>query len=195
VHAFRWFGGVPTRISYDNAMTSIAQIVGTYRRRLTDGFLQLQSHYLFEEHFCRVGCPNEKGTVENTVGFARQNYFVPRPDVKDFDELNAYLEQCCEDKLAHRSRGKKATKEELLEEDRAAFLPLPASDFDACRKASTTVSKLALVRFECNDYSVPVRHAFQTVLVKGYTREVRICRNDVVVARHARIWEKEEVAF
>ena len=98
VNAFRWFGGVPTRISYDNAKTSIAKIIGTYQRKLTNGFLQLQSHYLFEEHFCRVRCPNEKGSVENVVGFARQNYFVPRPDVKDFEELYAYLEQCCEDR-------------------------------------------------------------------------------------------------
>lgn len=53
----------------------------------------MQSHYLFKEHFCRVRRANEKGVVEGVVKFARLNYFVPVPEVKDFDELNTFLEQ------------------------------------------------------------------------------------------------------
>lgn len=91
VRAFAFFGGVPRRMSYDNARTSVSQIIGIYARKLSDGFLQLQSHYLFKEHFCRAGRANEKGVVEGIVKFARLNYFVPVPEVKDFDELNAFL--------------------------------------------------------------------------------------------------------
>jgi transposase len=61
VRAFRFFGGVPTRISYDNARTSVSQIIGTYARKLTNGFLQLQSHYLFREHFVRCAVPMRRG--------------------------------------------------------------------------------------------------------------------------------------
>ena len=89
VRAFEFYGGVPSRISYDNAKTSVSQIIGAHARKLTNGFLQLQSHYLFEEHFCRVRRANEKGVVEGVVKFARLNYFVPVPEVKDFEELNA----------------------------------------------------------------------------------------------------------
>jgi transposase len=67
VRAFRFFDGVPTRISYDNAKTSVSQIIGKRGRKLTDGFLHLQSHYLFKEHFCQVRRPNEKGVVEGVV--------------------------------------------------------------------------------------------------------------------------------
>jgi transposase len=79
VRAFEFFGGVPTRISYDNAKTSVAKITGPHSRKLTHGFLQLQSHYLFQEHFCQVRRPNDKGVVEGVVKFARLNYFVPVP--------------------------------------------------------------------------------------------------------------------
>ncbi len=195
VRAFGFFGGVPRRISYDNARTSVSQIISSRMRKLTDGFMQLQSHYLFEEHFCRVRRANEKGVVEGVVKFARLNYFVPVPEVKDFDELNAYLEQRCQEDLGRKLRGKGATKEELLKEDRAAFLPLPAAPFDACRKASTAADKLSLVRFDCNDYSVPVRYAHHTVVVKGYADRVLICRKDAIIAEHARLWEKEAIAF
>ena len=67
VRAFGFLQGVPRRIGYDNARTSVAQITGARRRKLTTGFLQLQSHYLFDECFCRVGRPNEKGVVEGIV--------------------------------------------------------------------------------------------------------------------------------
>jgi len=82
--------GPPRRISYDNARTSVSGIIGSRTRRLTDGFMQPQSRYLFEEHFCRVRRANEKGVVEGVVKYARLNYFVPVPAVKDFEELNAH---------------------------------------------------------------------------------------------------------
>ena len=107
-------------------------------RKLTHGFLQLQSHYLFQEHFCQVRRPNEKGVVEGVVKFARLNYFVPVPQVKDFDELNAFLAERCMADLERTLRGRKVPKKELLKEDQAAFRKLPATPFDACRKVSTT---------------------------------------------------------
>ena len=48
-------------------------------RKLTDEFLRLKSHHLFEYHFCLVRRPNEKGHVETLVGFARRNFLVPVP--------------------------------------------------------------------------------------------------------------------
>jgi len=91
VRAFEFFGGVPSRISYDNTRVLVAKIVGAHERKLTDGFLKLQSHYLFREHFCRVRRPNEKGVVEGVVNFTRLNFFVPVPEVQDLDELNERL--------------------------------------------------------------------------------------------------------
>jgi transposase len=195
VRAFRFFDGVPKRILYDNARTSVAQITGSRSRRLTDGFLQLQSHYLFDERFCRVGRANEKGVVEGIVKYARLNYFVPVPQVQDFEELNAYLQQRCREDLKRRLRGKKVSKEALLKEDQAAFLPLPEATFDACKQIGTTVDRLSLVRFDCNDYSVPVRYAHWEVTLKGYVDRVRIWCTDTLIAEHLRLWEKEAIAF
>ena len=87
VQAFAFFGGVPTRISYDNSRIAVKKFVGPRKRELTDGFLRLQSHYLFKEHFCLVRKANEKGHVENLVGYTRRNFMVPLPSVRTFDEL------------------------------------------------------------------------------------------------------------
>lgn len=193
--AFEFFGGVPWRLSYDNTRIAVRTILGVHRREVTDGFLQLISHYLFEHHFCAVRRANEKGVVENTGGYARRNFLVPVPEVADFDELNEYLLACCQSDLARRLRGQAAAKAELLKEDQAAFLPLPAAPFDACRKQAARASSLSLVRFQNNDYSVPVRCAHHELTVKGYWDRVEIYRGLEWVASHRRYWGTGETIY
>jgi len=196
VQGFEFLGGVPWRITYDNTKIAVAQIIGgTKERRLTHGFCQLKSHYLFDQHFCQVGRGNEKGVVEGRVKYTRLNSFVPIPEVRDFVELNAHLRQRCLDDRQRRLRGQSGTKAQLLAEDHKAFLPLPATPFAACRQVSTTVSSLSLVRFDRNDYSVPVPWAHQSVVVKGDWQAVGLYAQGQEIARHERIWEKEQVCF
>jgi transposase len=194
LRAFEFFGFVPRRILYDNESVLVGKVLRGRQRRLTRGFQELVSHYLFEPHFCLVRRANEKGVVETMVRYGRQNFLVPVPEVHgDLEELNGPLSDRCRGELARRLRGKPATKGELLKEDQEASLPLPAAGFDACRKCSTTVSSLSLVRFENNDYSAPVRYAHHTVVVKGYVDRVEICRADRRIAVHERLWCKEGV--
>lgn len=196
VRAFEFFGGVASRISYDNSRVAVSQIVGgTRERKLTTGFLQLQSHYLFAHHFCLVRRANEKGVVEGVVRFTRQNFFVPVPQVEDLEELNVWLIQRCREDLERKLRGKTQTKAQLLEEDRVAFLPLPVAAFEASKKASTTASSLSLVRFDDNDYSVPVAYGHHPVVVKGFCHEIRLSYLGEEIACHKRIWKKEQVCF
>ena len=195
VRAFGFFGFVPRRVAYDNTKVAVAQILGPRARRLTRGFQQLVSHYLFDPHFCLVRRANEKGVVEALVKFARLNFFVPVPEVRDFEELNAYLLERCREDLDRRLRGRSATKGQRLAEDRAASLPLPPAPFEACRTVSTIASSESLVRFDTNDYSVPVPYAHHPVVVKGYVDRVEVCCRDRVIARHRRSWEREGQIF
>ena len=41
--AFAFFGGVPSKIAYDNTKTAVAKIVGPRERELTREFLRLKS--------------------------------------------------------------------------------------------------------------------------------------------------------
>ncbi len=54
---------------------------------------------------------------------------------------------------------------------------------------------MSLVRFERNDYSVPVKYAHQPVVVKGYVDRVVICRGKDAIAVHRRLWTVEDVSF
>ena len=195
VRAFEFFGAVPRRMSYDNSKVAVGKIIGSRERKLTDGFLQLQSHYLFEEHFCLPARANEKGVVEGIVRYARANFLVPVPQVRDLEDLNAELWERCERDLERQLRGKRSVKKDLLGEERAVMLAVPSVPFEASRKLSTCASSLSLVRFDRNDYSVPVRCAHHPVVVKGSCRQVVIFCGGEEVARHRRLWDKEQVSF
>jgi len=172
--AFDFFGAVPKRISYDNSKIPVARIIGTRERELTDAFLKLKSHFLFESHFCLVRRPNEKGQVECLVGFTRRNFLVPLPRVDDFETLNVELERKCREDLDRRLRGKATTKAQRLDEERSAMLDLPKQGYEARRIEQRRSDSLSLVRFDRNSYSVPVAYAHRPVTVVAGIDEVRL---------------------
>ena len=106
IRAFEYFGGVPWRISYDNAKTLVTKIIGVHQRELTRRFQQLVSHYLFDHHFCTVRRGNEKGVVEGIVKYVRLNFMVPVPQVGSLEELNKQLVVNCREDLGRKLRGK-----------------------------------------------------------------------------------------
>jgi len=191
--AFEYFEGVPRRITFDNERMFVAQVKGPRERVLTPGFLELQSHYCFAEHFCRVARPMEKGVVEANVKYARARFFVPVPEVEDLEVFNARLVECCQRDLERRLRGREARKASLLDQERSVFIPLPEVGFDACRKAFAQADSRSLVRFKTNDYSIPTRHAYQSVLVKGYVDRVEIYKHAQLIASHRRCWGAEQM--
>jgi transposase len=196
VRAFAFCGAVPRRISYDNSKIAVSRITGSRAREVTAAFLSLKSHHLFESHFCLVRRPNEKGHVETLIGFARRNFLVPVPALHDgLEGLNERLEADCRADLTRRLRGKPASKAELLAEERAAMLPLPAEAFVAARVEQPHADSLSLVRFDTNDYSVPTQFAHRRVTAVGTIDTVRIAVGDVVVATHRRSWGREGVSY
>ena len=193
--AFQFFGGVPTRISYDNSRIAVAKFVGRRGDTPTQEFLRLESHFLFEHHFCLVRRANEKGHVEGLVGFARRNFMVPIPQIEDLEEFNEQLAQCCRADLDRRLRGQPTTKQGLLEKEQHSLLPLPKQSFEARRVEPAKANSLSLVRFDTNDYSVPTAYAHHHVTAVGNIQEVRLIVNDRVVACHPRDWARENVHY
>jgi transposase len=193
--AFAFFGGVPRRISYDNSKIAVAKITGGRGREVTREFLRLAGHFLFEHHFCLVRRPNEKGHVETLVGYSRRNFLVPIPETDSLEGLNAELAEQCRQDMRRKLRGKPATKEELLTEEQTWFLALPPQEFEARRVTTAKANSLSLVRFECNDYSVPTECAHHEVTVIGGIEEVRLVVGQQLVAQHPRHWGKEHTEF
>jgi hypothetical protein len=186
---------VARRISYDNSAIAVIEVLKGRQRKLTREFLRLQSHYLFERHFCLVRRANEKGHVERLLGYARRNFLVPVPEVISLAALNEILAERCWADLEHRTRGCPGTKGELLVEDQAAFLPLPKQPFEARRIEQVSADSQSLVRFDTNSYSVPVKYGHRKITVVATVDEVRLVYEDRLIARHPRCWQREQYLF
>lgn len=186
VRGFEFFGGVARRCAYDNLKSAVISVGKGRKRRLTNKFRQLRSHYLFQTRFCNVARAHEKGHVENLVRRSQKRFMTPLPEVASLNELNAHLLRECERDLDERARPHSLSRRELLATERERMLPLPAAPFAACRQESTFATKQALVRFDTNDYSVPVRWAYHQVVVNGFVDRVEITVAHERVAVHTR---------
>ena len=193
--AFSFFGGVPQTVLYDNTKLAVARILGDGKRRLTRVFSEVLSHYLFDPRFGRPGKGNDKGKVENLVGYVRRNLFVPLPAFPSFQALNAYLDAQCRRRLELVRQGHTLTIGERLDQEREALLELPLTPYDASNQQAGRVSSLSLVRYQGNDYSAPVAYGHRAVLVRGYVHQVVISCGEQVIARHPRSYQKGDFVY
>ena len=195
VHAFAFFGKVPLSVLYDNDRCLVSKILPDGTRKRAALFSALQSHYLFRDRYGRPGKGNDKGHAEGLVGYGRRNFMVPIPRFDSWEAFNAYLEAQCRKRQDDILRGHQETIGARMQRDLAAMTPLPGAPFEACSQTSGRVSSQSLVRYDTNDYSVPVAYGHQDVWVRGYVDQVVIgCRGEVI-ARHPRSYEREDMVF
>lgn len=189
--AFEYFGGIPKTIVYDNLKTAVARVLQGKDRKEQDAFMAFKAHYLFEAEFCNVGRGNEKGQVENEVGYLRRNILVPVPEVASLEELNQLiLMKLSKFRQTRIVPHTKKTIAEVFQEEKQLLLPLPRYPFDCCVMVPAKSSKESTVRFDNNRYSVPSRYARCRVYIKGYVNEVNIFYEDQLIAIHPRCYER-----
>ncbi|MFY9278196.1 MAG: IS21 family transposase [Caldicoprobacterales bacterium] len=165
---FEHIGGVPTRIWFDNASTMVTKVMKGGNRSLTDDFLRFMEHYRFEAVFCNVGSANEKGNVENKVGYHRRNMLVPVPRFESISEFNKEILIRCEEDGKRKHYRKEATIEELYRDDAAALLELSKTAFDTSKYITIKTNGYGkfLLHKGLHEYSTAPKYANQYVLVK-----------------------------
>jgi len=195
VHAFAFFDAIPQSILYDNDRCLVAKIMPDKTRKRTQRFSAMLSHYVIDDRYGRPGKGNDKGKVEGLVGYARRNFMVPTPRFPDWDAFNDYLEAQCLKRQGDVLRGHKVSIGERLEADLAAMQALPAAPFEACNLQSGQVTSTSMVRFQSNDYSVPVAYGHREVWIKGFVGRVTIGCAAEVIADHPRSYETDDMVF
>ena len=151
------------------------------------------SVYRFEALFANVRAGWEKGSVENLVGYARRNYLVPLPEGASLAVINEELRKnCLADQQSNHGWAQRSHRRETG--GRAKLLgPLPEHAPELALLAEVLVHSTGRVRFQTNDYSVPIRYAYQRLTLKADPFRVRVYAGADVVADHARSYEKHQV--
>ena len=187
LRGFAYLGGVPLRVRYDNLTTAVYKILNGRNREEQSLWVAFRSHFLFEAHYCNPGKGQEKGGVENLVGYARRNFLVPLPEVNNFDELNEYLRDCCDRDAMSRERFGKPV-EQLWNEEAGKLQPLPKRLPKACVVLTLKVNRRQVVGLSGNWYSVPPQYVGQDVTVQAFVFKVIISFREKTIAVHDRTY-------
>jgi transposase len=154
VRAFAWLGWVPQRLVYDNLSAAVKRRVGV-KRELTERFLALVSHYLFEPCFARPGEGHDKGGVEARGKAIRLQHLTPIPQGESLAAVAGAVQAELDRVFAARVDAEGLWASERLAQESGQGLPLPAVAFAAHRVELVTVSRRSLVRAGGAQYSVP----------------------------------------
>jgi len=195
IQGFRFFGGVPRNVTYDNLKTAVFRILEGKNRQEQAAFSAFRSYYLFESRYCTPGQGHEKGGVENDVGYVRRNFLVPIPEVDTYEELNEHLRQACLQDTVRRMRGQTQSIAELWESEKSQLLPLPTSDYRACSSQPVKVNPYSQVVFETNRYSVPVAYAQKQLVLRAYSFRIEVLSLEQIIATHPRCFGREKDIF
>ena len=188
--AFRWFGGVPRQLLYDNLKTAVLERNGK-AIRFNPAFLEFAGRYRYQAKPVAVARGNEKGRVERAIRYIRCRFFAARK-FKNLDDLNEQALKWCETTALGRKwpEDKRKTVGEVFLAEKEKLMALPADPYPCHERVEAKVGKTPYIRFDKNDYSVPHTLARRPVIVLGTLEDVRIISENEVVASHTRSYDQ-----
>jgi transposase len=194
--AFAFFKGACQRGIYDNMKTAVETIFVGKERQYNRRFQQMCSHHLVEPVACTPASGWEKGQVENQVGLVRERFFTPRLRFKSFGELNAWLlDKCLAWAKAHaHPEQSDRTVWELFEDERPKLIAYRGR-FDGFHSTPASVSKMCLVRFDNNRYSVNASAVGRPVEIHAYADRLVIRQDGRVVGEHPRKFGRGQTEY
>lgn len=139
---FHQIGGVPKVIRIDNMSTAVSQRKSKYKPAvLTEAYLQFATHYRFDTQVCNPRSGNEKGSVENKVGYIRYNFFPTSPSMKDYASFNEQLRVQLSDDRNRMHYEKNVLIEELWKEEKTELLALPDAPYPVFKEMECKANK------------------------------------------------------
>ena len=171
---FEFIGGVPLRILFDNMSSAVVHIEEHGKRKLTEMFMRFAMHHRFKAEFCNPDSPQEKGNVENKVGYLRRNYLLPPPVIEDVEAFNRNLLERCKSDLQREHYVKKDQIADLFAGEQEALIPLPRERFRVFTLEKVKTDRYSFIRFDNNRYSTAPEYFECEMWLEAGTSELRV---------------------
>lgn len=191
--AFEHFGGVARVCLYDNLKSVVTERIGKVIR-FNQHFMEFAAHYRYEPRPVGVARGCEKGRVERSIRYIRENFFTARR-FKDLDDLNSQALNWCQSTALERRwpDNDKRTVGEVLGEEKAKLMVLAANEYPCAERSEVVLYKYPQARFDLNDYTVPHRYVHKTLVVVASLDTVRILDGTEVIATHQRSYDRHQL--
>lgn len=190
VAAFAAFSGVPKMLLYDNLKSAVLQRMGD-AILFNPQLLDFASYYRFEPRPVAIARGNEKGRVERSIRYIRDNFFAARKFI-NIDDLNDQATAWCENESAHRPcpEDKTQTVHAVFLKEKEKLLGLPDNPYETHCRQEVCIGKTPYARFDLNDYSVPAATILKTVSVIAAENKISIIDGVNIIAEHNRSYDK-----
>lgn len=189
-NAFHYFGGVPESVMVDNCKTAVLSHPLGLPPVFNPHYLDFAGHYGFKIRACGVKKANEKGRVENGVGYVKHN-FLRGLELPPWPGLNPaarhWLETIANIRIHAQTR---RTPLELFAEEKPKLRALPQLPYDPARVCTLPVNSRFRVLIDTNRYSVPANLAGAILTVKLYPERLLFIHENQPVAEHGRSYER-----
>ena len=171
--AFASFGGLPSRLVFDNQTTvTLGRVGGKVLWNPT--FLEFAKHYGFTPWVCRPKDPRRKGKVERPFAYLEAD-LLRGSDFESFDDLNAkargWLDQVANVRK-HSTTGRYV--HEMFAEEQPFLIRLPEVLFPTERREVRRVQSDGTVVIDGSFYPVPAALVGRHVTVRVYPRRVEV---------------------
>ena len=191
-HAFAAFQGCPARLMIDNLKSAVLTRVVGEAPVFNARFADFARHWGFDITACNLAKGNEKGRVENGVGYIKKN-FLNGLDFLDFSAVNPAAQVWLATIANVRIHGQTHQRPmDLFKEEQSRLQPLNPMPYDVGSIKSQRASKQFRVALDTNHYSAPAEYASQPLTVKAYPDRVCIYHQDKLVARHVRQFDRHQ---
>jgi transposase len=189
-NAFDFFGSVPKKIMVDNLKSAVLRRIVGRAPVFNPKYLDFANHYGFAIAPCNVGRGNEKGRVENAVGYVKKN-FLAGLEIPEFAALAPAVRNWLQTVANVRIHGETRKKPlELFEAERPCLLPLSVNAFDIATVSPQRASTQFRITIDTNRYSVPAEYAGRRLTVKTDPERICVYAGDKLIARHPRSYER-----
>ena len=190
-NAFQHFGSVPARIMVDNLKSAVLRRITGQAPLLNPKYKDFADHYGFEIAPCGPGKGNEKGRVENGVGYVKKN-FLSGLQINDFSAVNPAARHWLDTVANVRTHGETGKRPvDMFEDERTHLKPLPHHPYDIATITSMRASRQFRITVDANRYSVPAEYAGLPLTVKIYPDRICIYHQDNLIARHVRSYDRK----
>lgn len=190
--AFAVIQGVPAKIMVDNLKSAVLQRLAGCAPVFNARYLDFSRHWGFEIAACAPGRGNEKGRVENAVGYVKKN-FLNGLELSEFSAINPAAQLWLDTVANVRIHGETRRRPiDLFQEDQPRLRPLNPMPYDIGRIETARAGKQFRVTLDTNHYSVPARYVGVRVMLKAYPDRICIYHQDQLIARHVRCYDRHQ---
>jgi transposase len=189
LHAFEYFGGVMDQAWVDNCKVAVLSRAGgtvVFQPR----YLDFANHYGFQIRACGVRQPQEKGRVENGVGYVKKN-FLHGLELGDFQLVNPAARYWFDTVANARVHGQtRKTPQELFAQEK--LKPLHPVPYETATLETLRVNRQFRIQVDGNRYSVPCQYASGRLTVKRFPDRLLVYDQDKLVAEHVRRYDRNQ---